>query len=75
MEKYEFMNLKEAREHGCPELEDWEDDYVLCLVDTDAKAVLGNDGGEPEDQSFGRDWNWVVGAMNDAYRKGLEAGK
>lgn len=71
MERFEFMTLKEAREHGCPDLEGWEDEYVMCIVDTEAKISLGTDGGEPEDQSFSRDWSWVVGAMNAAHAKGV----
>lgn len=29
------------------------------LVDTRDGRVLGSDGGEPEDNSFCRDWKWV----------------
>lgn len=36
----------------------------LCVVDTTTNAVVGCDGGEPEDQTLGRDWFWVVGALN-----------
>lgn len=32
------------------------------------------DGGEPEDQSFGRDWSWVEGALRQAYAFGVEDG-
>lgn len=33
------------------------------------------DGGEPEDQSFYRDWSWVAGALRQAYECGFEDGK
>ena len=33
------------------------------------------DGGEPEDNSFYRDWGWVPGAIEKAYKLGLEDGK
>ncbi len=29
-----------------------------------------SDGGEPEDQLFCRDWNWVAGALEKAYELG-----
>lgn len=32
------------------------------------------DGGEPEDQSFCRDWAWVPGAIRQAYALGLADG-
>jgi hypothetical protein len=33
------------------------------------------DGGEPEDQSFCRDWAWVPEALKKAYAFGLEDGR
>lgn len=30
---------------------------------------VGCDGGEPEDQTLGRDWAWVVGALNKEARR------
>jgi hypothetical protein len=33
---------------------------------------LASDGGEPEDNTFSRDWSWVVPALNDAYLRGLK---
>lgn len=33
------------------------------------------DGGEPEDNSFGRDWSWVSFAIEQAYLWGVEDGK
>ncbi|MCK5605015.1 hypothetical protein KAR91_24205 [Candidatus Pacearchaeota archaeon] len=33
------------------------------------------DGGEPEDNSFCRDWNWVQFALQEAYDLGVEDGK
>ena len=34
-----------------------------------------SDGGEPEDNSFGRDWGWVPGAIEGAYKLGVQDGK
>lgn len=37
----------------------------LYRVDDDGlETLLGSDGGEPEDQSFGRDWAWVPVELN-----------
>ena len=35
-----------------------------ALVDAADGRELGTDGGEPEDQSFWRDWAWVSDEMN-----------
>ncbi|MBW2621303.1 MAG: hypothetical protein JRD68_00225 [Deltaproteobacteria bacterium] len=37
-------------------------------------VISESDGGEPEDNSFGRDWNWVPGAIQQAYDLGLKDG-
>ena len=34
------------------------------LFDTENERVVGQDGGEPEDQTLGRDWSWVPDEMN-----------
>ncbi len=33
------------------------------------------DGGEPEDQTFRRDWAWVEEALLDAYQAGVDQGR
>jgi hypothetical protein len=38
------------------------------------EQLLGADGGEPEDQTLGRDWSWVAGALNDAHTRGVNIG-
>jgi hypothetical protein len=38
------------------------------------EQLLGADGGELEDQTLGRDWSWVAGALNDAFARGRSAG-
>ena len=52
-------------------------DYRQVLnVIRNGKIVLSEcDGGEPEDQSFGRNWSWVEGALKQAYQFGLEDGR
>lgn len=43
-------------------------DPFSCLVEYDTNGkiirVVNSDGGEPEDQTFGRNWAWVVDEMN-----------
>lgn len=35
---------------------------------------IGSDGGEPEDNSFLRDWKWVAPALQEAYELGRAHG-
>ncbi len=58
--------LKERAEN-----ERYGDPWLLIAVpDSGDPTIIGEDGGEPEDQTLTRDWSWVVGALNDAYQKG-----
>lgn len=41
-----------------------DDMYRSVLVDTTDGRELGIDGGEPEDNSFGRHWSWVPDELN-----------
>lgn len=46
------------------------------LVYRDERCIrTESDGGEPEDQSFYRDWKWVPKALLEAYAFGLEDGR
>ena len=53
------------------------DDYRQALVIThDGEEILRElDGGEPEDQTFNRNWSWVKGALLQAYTRGREDGR
>lgn len=42
--------------------------------DGEPVELIGVDGGEPEDQTFGRDWCWVPGALQAAYDRGRNDG-
>lgn len=44
--------------------EEYEGSRCSILLDTASGAVVGIDGGEPEDQTLGRDWSWVPDALN-----------
>jgi len=59
-------------------LKEWPDNYeepFSCLVlfkDGKQHKLIGTDGGEPEDQTLFRDWNWVADALNQAYQQGIK---
>lgn len=38
--------------------------HLIRVDDDGTETLLGSDGGEPEDQSFGRDWAWVPEELN-----------
>ncbi len=42
-----------------------------AIIDTLKWLPVGTDGGEPEDQTLGRDWSWVVDALNDLHKEKL----
>ena len=48
--------------------------FVLSIMRNYKTIEEHADGGEPEDQSFGRDWSWVPEALEQAYKYGLEDG-
>jgi hypothetical protein len=82
MREYQLFGYSRALEAGLlePIIEHGTFDrhlYVFHLVEViDGKPtrILGTDGGEPEDQSFGRDWYWVVEEINKAYKTGYKEG-
>lgn len=49
------------------------DSYVFRYEGNHPVECLGSDGGEPEDQTLGRDWSWVAPALNAAYVRGRAA--
>ncbi len=78
---YEVINMRAAAADGLPGTypEDYGQDLDLrwgVWVCEDGKPVelLGQDGGEPEDQMLVRSWRWVVPALEKAYRDGLAQG-
>ena len=50
----------------------WEGRYVLKIIHNGEIIDEYYDGGEPEDNSFVRDWNWVPGIIEKAYKLGIE---
>ena len=52
------------------------EDYVTALVIIDnGEKRYHTDGGEREDQTFGRDWSWVERELKKAYEAGLRDAK
>lgn len=54
------------------------DGYMTCMVEFahgEKPRFLAFDCGEPEDQTFGCNWAWVVKALNAAYAAGIEEGE
>lgn len=86
---YAILTYQEARDLGFPPPDfegTWEEifsnkwdppEYCLGIwyVNAFTSKFIGNDGGEPEDQTLGRDWSWVVDALNEAYETGWSAAK
>ncbi len=71
MEKFEvyysdeWSNGEKVRDDGC----------VMIMKHNDKILYEKSDGGEPEDNSFGRDWSWVAAAIRKAYDLGFADGK
>ncbi len=77
--KYEVMTMAEAQAVNLPH-----SDYVhgerahevrgIWAIEDDVAMFLGSDGGEPEDNSFRRDWSWVAPALAQAFELGRKTG-
>ena len=50
----------------------WETRIVLEIWHKDKLLAEHYDNGEPEDSSFYRDWNWIAGALAEAYKLGVK---
>lgn len=84
MIEYNLVSVAEAIRGNLPEAEDYgsgydgyEDEYRYLLYRFEDKVpmeLIGSDGGEPEDQTFSRDWAWVPRALNEAFQLGLVKG-
>ena len=53
------------------EEQDWRSELI---IEDDNGTREHWDGGEPEDNTFGRDWNWVPQELERAYKQGLKDG-
>lgn len=55
--------------------EDIFQDTKLIAKHNGIQVLSAYSGGEPEDNTFTRDYDWVEGALKNAYRLGKEDGK
>ena len=46
----------------------------VLVVKVGDKGHIKRDGGEPEDNTFGRDWHWVDGLLSAVYSEGVKDG-
>lgn len=73
MKRYEIMSKEDAKAAGL-----WDGyigDYGEVVIENlpdGTKRVIGEDGGEPEDQRLSRDWRWVVPSLNKAFQAGMD---
>ena len=56
------------------EEDDWDYGAIAYMVDGDEKTEIGWFGGEPEDNTHYRQYSWVIGALNEAYKLGVQDG-
>lgn len=66
MTRFQLLDAKQLAKLD-PEFEAPRSDYRLYLVEFAAGKyvrTVGCDGGEPEDNTFGRDWSWVPDELN-----------
>lgn len=79
---YEVIDVPAAIGMGAPRSGQYDpkrnndDDYrkvIYRCEDGVPVEWIGDDGGEPEDQTLGRDWKWVAPALRVAYKLGREA--
>jgi len=73
MNRFRIVEADEAKKYGV-DMEIYGEhtyrSYLMEFPPLEKPRLIGVDGGEPEDQTLGRDWSWVVGALNDAYAQG-----
>lgn len=76
---YEVIALRDAKKRDLPGPGYWGDEFnwgwgIWRCEDGIPVEYIGEDGGEPEDQTLARDWNWVPKALEAAYNLGRAHG-
>lgn len=75
MRIYKVIDEDRAVNLGLAEKNPYQYTSYLVEFSVDGVALIGQDGGEPEDQTLGRDWKWVVSALQRAYDAGVADAK
>lgn len=57
------------------ESEELEDGLTKIIITDDSGTRDYQDGGEPEDNYFFRDWSWVFDELDSAYQQGVKDGQ
>lgn len=73
MKRFEVIDSDKAKELKIPGFYDRHGDFFWLVIENlpdGTKRIVGEDGGEPEDQLLVRDWKWVVKELNAAYDQG-----
>ncbi len=63
-----FIVVGEEEARKAPNWEDYDygwDDWLSYLIDTESGEIIYREGGEPEDQTLGRDLRFFVDKMNE----------
>lgn len=55
-------------------LDSYDGDRAVMCIRFDDDVQVESDGGEPEDNTFARDWHWVDTAIRRAYDLGFKHG-
>jgi hypothetical protein len=77
MDRFEVIDNEKAVALGLAEVDKYDKYHFWWLVVENlpdgTKRIVGEDGGEPEDQLLVRDWKWVAPELNAAFKAGVEA--
>jgi len=80
MKRYVVLNTRDEKYKRLAWTEDEDPypewfDHHWFVYDSKTDRIVGEDGGEPEDQMLVRDWRWVEKELNRAYEEGLSDAK
>ena len=73
MKRFQALFNDDPKLKAFPDFEPSYKEFYYVLVELDSNGsiirIIAEDGGEPEDQSMGRDWYWVPKVLNEEYEK------
>jgi hypothetical protein len=67
VKRFRVLTPKECREQGIDIYNDGDDyfpSYLVDFKDPEKPSVIASDNGEPEDNMFCRDYQWVAPLLN-----------